>query len=104
VEIKNSQEFKKKVLESSLPVLVDFSAIWCGPCRVYGPIVEKVTESVKGKFNVYKVDVDENSQVASQYGIRSIPTMVLFKNGSEIARQSGAMMAGDIVRWVQSQL
>jgi len=91
MEIKNSQEFKDKVLGASLPVLVDFFATWCGPCRIYGPVVEKVAESMSGKFDVYKVNVDENSQLASEYGVRSIPTSIIFKNGSPVESFSGAL-------------
>ena len=73
--------FDSEVLRSETPVLVDFWAEWCGPCRVLGPVIETLSEEYDGKVKVAKVDVDVNQQVAMQYGIRSIPTVVLFDNG-----------------------
>ena len=73
--------FQKEVLESSLPVLVDFWAPWCGPCRIVGPIIDRVGEKVSGKASVYKINVDKNPQTASRYGITGIPTAIIFRNG-----------------------
>ena len=94
--------FEKEVLESEVPVLVDFWAPWCGPCRMVAPVVDEIAEQYDGKVKVVKVNTDENPSVASTYGIRSIPTLALFRGGREVARQPGAMGAADIVRWVQS--
>ena len=74
--------FKQDVIDSEIPVLVDFWAPWCGPCRMVGPIIEGIAEKAKGKAKVYKVNVDDNPIVAHQYGIASIPTVMVFRQGS----------------------
>lgn len=78
--------FEEKVLKSSKPVLVDFFATWCGPCKMLGPIIEKIGEEAGGKYDVYKIDVDQSPTTAQKYGIMSIPTIIIFKNG-EIAEK-----------------
>ncbi|HLV32242.1 MAG TPA: thioredoxin [Chitinispirillaceae bacterium] len=73
--------FKDDVLNSEIPVLVDFWAPWCGPCRMVGPIIDKIGEKMKNKVKVFKLNVDENPSTASSYGITGIPTVIIFKNG-----------------------
>lgn len=94
--IKNEAMFRTEVLESDIPVLVDFFATWCGPCRMVSPIVEQIAEEKAGIVKVVKVDVDEVPSVAQQYGIMSIPTLMVFKGGNVTAERVGAMPKAQI--------
>ncbi|MBT8307744.1 MAG: thioredoxin [Maribacter sp.] len=93
----------KKIISSETPVLIDFFADWCGPCKVLGPILKDVKEELGDAVKIVKIDVDKNQSIASKYNVRGVPTMLLFKNGKQVWRQSGVLQKNDIVQIIQSQ-
>ena len=96
--------FEAQFNNSDVPVVVDFWAPWCGPCRMMAPAFEQASKTLGSSARLIKVNTDEEQALGSRFGIRSIPTLAVFLRGREIARQAGAMPAGDLVRWVQSVL
>jgi thioredoxin 1 len=90
-EAVTDSSFKQEVLDSDLPVLVDFWAPWCGPCRMVAPVVDEIAQQYQGQIKVVKVNTDENPSVASTYGIRSIPTLMIFKGGQKVDMVVGAV-------------
>jgi thioredoxin 1 len=93
--------FEQDVLKSAEPVVVDFWAEWCGPCRMIGPALEEISNEMQGKVKIAKVNVDENQKIAEKYGIRSIPTLMLFKGGKLAGQKVGAAPKGDLSKWIQ---
>ena len=96
MELLNDKNLDEKINEKPL-VLVDFFATWCGPCRMQAPILERVKEELGDQVEIYKLDVDENEQTAKQFGVMSIPTLVLFKDGKEVAKNVGLMSQEAVV-------
>ncbi len=98
----SDDNFENEVLKSDKPVLIDFWATWCGPCRTIAPIVEEIASEYNGKIKVGKLDVDNNQQTAIKYGVRSIPTLLVFKNGEVKETIIGAVPKGQIVQKLNS--
>ncbi len=100
----NAEEFDTEVINSPLPVLVDFWAPWCNPCRMVAPIVERVAERFAGRIKVVKVNIDENVELATRFGIRGIPTLYLFRNGQIMQELVGAQPEAALVQAVEKVL
>lgn len=98
----SDQEFDTTVLGSKEPILVDFWAEWCGPCKQISPILDEIAGEMAGKLTVAKVNIDQNPESPQKYGVRGIPTMILFKDGKPVATKVGSMPKSAIVEWLNS--
>ena len=96
--------FKSEVLESSLPVLVDYWAEWCGPCKMIAPILEDIAKDYNGKLKVAKLNIDDNQKTPGEYGVRGIPTLMLFKGGNIEATKVGALSKSQLTAFIDSNL
>ncbi|HEX8302202.1 thioredoxin [Sphingomonas sp.] len=96
--------FESDVLQGDKPVLVDFWAEWCGPCRMIAPALEELSSEMADQVQIVKVDIDANPEAPGKYGVRGIPTMILFKNGQQAATQVGALPKGAIKQWLEREL
>ncbi len=105
-EIKNldNKNFEQEISNSKIPILVDFWAEWCGPCKMLSPILEEISKELEGKIQISKVNLDENQELAMKYSIRSIPTLLLFKKGELLDMKVGLLPKSDLEEWIQSNI
>ena len=104
IKIISGDSFNKDVIQSKTPVLVDFWAEWCGPCKVIGPILEEISEEEKDKIIIGKINVDENQEIAAKYNVRGIPTLIIFNKGNLIDTMVGVASKASIRDWINSKI
>tara|TARA_B100000809_G_C14922816_1_gene454008 strand:- start:197 stop:523 length:327 start_codon:yes stop_codon:yes gene_type:complete len=98
------ETFEKEVLQSNIPVLVDYWAEWCGPCKMIAPILDSLADEYAGKLKISKLNIDDNQQVPQKYGVRGIPTLMIFKNGNVEATKVGALSKSQLTAFIDSNL
>ncbi len=97
-------QFEAEVLKSDTPVVVDFWAEWCGPCRALAPTLDEISDAMAGTVKVVKINIDENPNAPTKYGVRSIPTLMIFKGGEMVAQNVGALPKTELTKWVEEQV
>ena len=97
-------DFERDVLQSDVPVLLDFWAPWCGPCKMISPILDEVAAEFEGRLKVVKINIDENEQTPAKFGVRGIPTLMVFKNGQNVATKVGALAKGQLTAFVNASI
>ena len=98
------ETFNEKVLDSNIPVLVDYWAEWCGPCKMIGPALEEISDEMKDDVRITKINIDENPNTPQKYGVRGIPTLLLFKNGEVVAEKVGALPKNQLSEWITENI
>ena len=100
----DDKSFEKEVLKSDSPTLVDFWAEWCGPCKMIGPALEEISDEMKEDVRITKINIDENPTTPQKYGVRGIPTLLLFKNGEVVAEKVGALPKNQLAEWISENI
>jgi len=100
----NKDNFEKDVLKASEPVVVDFWAEWCGPCKMIAPALEEIAQEMKGQVKIVKLNIDENPELATEFGVRSIPTLMVFKNGEVASNMVGAAPKSKLSEWIKASV
>tara|TARA_Y100000590_G_scaffold70147_1_gene76521 strand:+ start:792 stop:1112 length:321 start_codon:yes stop_codon:yes gene_type:complete len=100
----NEDAFENDVLKSSKPVLVDFWAEWCGPCKEIAPILQEISSEMSNDIEIVKINIDENPNIPNKYGIQSIPTLVIFKKGEQVATKVGSAVKSELISWIKTTI
>ena len=100
----NGDSFQTEVIESTIPVLVDYWAEWCGPCKMIAPILDELVKEYEGKLKIAKLNIDENQEIPSKYGVRGIPTLMIFKDGNPEATKVGALSKSQLTAFIDSTI
>ena len=100
----NGDSFQTEVIESTIPVLVDYWAEWCGPCKMIAPILDELVKEYEGKLKITKLNIDENQEIPSKYGVRGIPTLMIFKDGNPEATKVGALSKSQLTAFIDSNM